>query len=171
MKKRERPSTTPDVVGKCTPALRKQFVDLARQGVPDHIICNACKITQKTWIDWKHRANAGIEPFCSFVQDVTQAKAENGIEMIDLIKQHIKKRQDPKYGLKYLEVLHNIQSTPRTKKVEVSAEVQVSPAFDTSRLTDEEFQQWSVLVEKMKPGGVVLPVQNQEPHLIDSGLE
>lgn len=155
-------------IGCNSPLLDPDFVDRALEmvklGMRPSQICAALRITAQTWNNWKNRAEEGKEPYVSFMQRVAAAKAADAQEWIDKAKKAIEAKGDPKYYLKYLDVMHDVVSKPVEKKVVHSGGVAIAPAYDLDKLSDEEFQQWQGLVEKMKP---TMPSELDSPCTID----
>jgi hypothetical protein len=146
---------------------QKRFIEKARTGLPIKTVCELMHCHETTFCDWQRKAVEGIEPFATFIHLVREARAADAEEMLELAKQQIEKKRDPKYALKYLDQLHRIANEKVTKKtIEHTGGIQVAPAFDVSKLNDEEFQQWCKLVEKMTPARKSEMTENQEPMLI-----
>jgi hypothetical protein len=151
---------------KYTPELHAKFVELANDGLPHKIICPLVGISKWTFDDWRDRGHAGEEPYASFIRDVDAARAADAQRMIAIAKSQIVEKGDPKYALRYISVMHDIQEKVQTKKVETTTNVNVGQQFNLDLLTESEFQAWCLLVDKMKPGKVSEP-EIQGPKLID----
>lgn len=85
--------------------------------------------------------------------------------LVDTLYQQLDSRKDPKHVLKTLEAFYDVQPKAQKKQTEVTHTHQLGPSFDFSKLSDEEFQMYQALVEKMRPQSV----EDTTPHKLIEG--
>ncbi|MBU0959843.1 MAG: hypothetical protein KKB31_07890 [Nanoarchaeota archaeon] len=76
---------------KLTPELTEEICGHIRDGNTDKDACTLCGITQATFIDWKHRGEAGEEPFSTFLEQLVEAQIRFKDYHIRNIKRHSKR--------------------------------------------------------------------------------
>jgi hypothetical protein len=134
-----------------TPEFTARFCEYAKLGMKDRHICAKLHFSQDTLCMWKQRAAQGDEPYKTFCEAVAEARAEDAREMLEETKAAIRAKKDPKYYLKLLDVVHGVTETAKKKEVTVTGGLQIAPAFDVNKLTDEQFKNWCECLEAMKP--------------------
>jgi transposase-like protein len=149
------------------PDFRAEFLKHASTGLPIRGVCQLMMINETTYQVWRNKAEEGMEPYASFIAQVKAARQKDASLMLEKARRFIEQKEDPRMALKYLSQVHKISEERQIKKqVEVSGGLQIAPAFDTSKLSDAEFQQWCALVDKMNPARKVSKTEDTEPILI-----
>lgn len=69
-----------------TEAVKAVIVSSVREGAPVEPACEAAGISVSTYYNWMRWGKGGKEPYASFLQDVTRARAEAELELLSTAK-------------------------------------------------------------------------------------
>lgn len=121
----------------CTPETIKVITDAVRVGCTYRLACQAAGISPQTFSVWRHKGEAGEEPYRGFVEELTRAEGEHARKLAsvlddfahggtevdprvraDAAKFMLERRHPRDYGRTVQEVEHT--GTIQTVKVEFS---------------------------------------------------
>lgn len=158
---------------KLTPELQARYVALVREGCPINVACDILRINPRTIQNWRIKAENGDEPYVSFFENIAQAKGEDIAEAIKLWRESNSENKDPRWLSRYIEQLHDIAPTHK-RQIEVTHQHELKPAYDVSKLNEQQFKAWCECLEVMRPSHPELLAEPKEQTidvlpLIDSG--
>lgn len=68
-----------------TARVRQRFIEAIQKGASYELAARAAGISERTFYNWKARAEAGERRFVQFVQELTRAEAEGAEKLLDSI--------------------------------------------------------------------------------------
>mgnify|MGYP001559843349 CR=1 FL=1 len=68
------------------PAIRPVVLEQLRRGYPLKVVLQAVGVSPKVWLVWRRRGEDGREPYATFLHEVTVARAQGAIGLLDQVR-------------------------------------------------------------------------------------